>query len=142
MLLSNYKFINGFNYKCASIEEGGQSLKMWAVCLQTLTSLGAIIGDIRYQNLDQRAGSTPSTHVLLVNKRQNASRTTQEMCSQGQEQLIWDEAESNFDATDHKDSHTSAHLNKEPVEHMLNDLAYVSFIRYCSFLFCIIHALL
>ena len=98
MLLSNYKFINGFNYKCASIEEGGRSLKMQAVCLQTLTSLGAMIGDIRYWNLDQRAGSTPSVHVLSVNRRQNASRTAQEICLQGQEQLlIRDEAGSNFD---------------------------------------------
>ena len=88
MLLSNYKFINGFNYKCVSTEEGGQSLKMQAVCLQTLTSLGAMIGDIGYQNLDQRASSTPSMHVLSVDRRQNASRTAQEICSQGQEQLL------------------------------------------------------
>ena len=119
MLLSNYKFINGFNYKCASAEEGRQSLKMRAVCLQTLTSLGAMIGDIGYQNLDQRASSTPSAHVLSEMRQDQT--------------LI---------ATDHKDSCTSACLNKEPVEHILNDLAYVSFICYCSFLFHIIHALL
>ena len=97
-LLSNYKFINGFNYKCVSTEKGGQSLKMRAVCFQTLTGLVAMIGDIRYWNLDQRVGSTASAYVLSVNRRQNVSRTAQEMCLQGQEQLlIQDKAGSNFD---------------------------------------------
>ena len=76
----------------------GTELKNASSIFTDTDKLRAMIGDIGYQNLDQRAGSTPSVHMLLVNRRQNASRTAQEMCLQGQEQLlIRDEAGSNFD---------------------------------------------
>ena len=69
----------GFNYKCVSIEEGGQSLKMRAVCLQTLTGLGAMIGDIS-ERCDMsliKETQTQNTHTSGARLNDQVMQSTQ-----------------------------------------------------------------